>query len=123
VAHSVPMRKGQQRCCKGCLHRACADKMQYLLLDQDLHLSNLSNLFPFLSILLMKAVVTPPKVSLLIALDHHRYSAATATWLEVAAPFSHFFSFIPGHLHRGRIKVVWVLGLRAANVILHFLNF
>lgn len=43
--------------------------------------------------------------------------------MEKVASLSYLFSFIPGHLHRGRIKVVWVLGLRIANVMLHFSNF
>lgn len=98
--------------------------MKYLSLDEDLHLRSLSSLFPFLSALLIKAVVSPSKLSLAYSLGLPQIQCSHCCMDgEGSTFFSDFFSFIPGHLHRGRIKVVWVLGLRTANVMLHFLHF
>lgn len=106
------------------MSRACTDRMQHSLLDQDLCLGSLSSFFPVLISLSNKRYsLSCPNFVLLVALDRRSYSAATSMWMEKVASLSYFFSFIPGHLYRGRIKVVWVLGLRTANVTLHFPNF
>lgn len=97
--------------------------MQFLSLGEGLHLRSLSSLFPP-SAFLIKAVASPSKLSLAYSLSLPQVQCSHCCVNgESSTFFSDFSSFIPGHLHRGRIKVVWVLGLRTANVMLHFLNF
>lgn len=120
----VPDTKGWPSSRGGWVNRPGTDRMQHFLLDQVLYLWSLSSFFPILSVFLIKAIVSLSKLCLaFITLVCCSYSAANGMWLEKVASLSYFFSFIPGHLLRGRIKVVWVLRLRTANVTLHFPNF